>query len=61
MIPTFIVILILASSAGLCQPDLITIRRGPLRAMKLLSKIHEDACCVGFKQTLVPYKVIVYG
>ena len=51
---------ILASSADLCQPDLINIGRGPLRAIKLLDKIQEDACFVGFKQTLLPYKVIAY-
>ena len=48
---------ILASSADLCQPDLINSGRGPLRAIKLLGKIQED---VGFKQTLLPYKVIAY-
>ena len=47
------------SSADLCQPDLITIRQEPKRAIKLLSKIQEDACFVGFKQIL-PYKVIAY-
>ena len=51
---------ILASSADLCQPDLINIGQGPLRAIKLLGKIQEDACFVGFKQTLLPYKVIAY-
>ena len=49
---------ILASSADLCQPDLIKIRLGPLRAIRLLSKIQEDACFVAFKETLLPYKVI---
>ena len=38
---------ILASSADLCQPDLINIGRGPLRAIKLLGKIQEDACFLG--------------
>ena len=33
----------LASSADLCQSDFIKTRLGPLRAMKLLSKIQEDA------------------
>ena len=48
MTPAFIMKFILASSADLCQPDLITIRRGYLRAIKLLSKIQVDACFVGF-------------
>ena len=39
----------MASPADLCQPDLINIGRGPLRAVKLLGKIQEDACFVGFK------------
>ena len=51
---------ILASSADHCQPDLIKIRQGPLRAIKLLSKIQQDACFVAFKLTLLPYKVIMY-
>ena len=59
MPPAFIMKFILASSADSCQPDFIKIRRGPLRVIKLLSKIQEDACFVGFKQTLLPYKVQV--
>ena len=52
---------VLASSADLCQPDLINIGRGPLRAIMLLAKYKRmDACFVGFKQTLLPYKVIAY-
>ena len=31
----------------------IKIRWGPLRVNKLLNKIQEDACFVGFKQTLL--------
>ena len=42
MPPAFIMKFILASSADPCQPDFIKIRRGPLRVIKLLSKIQED-------------------
>ena len=51
---------ILASSADLCQPDLVKIWLGTLRAGELLSKIQDNACFVGFKQTLLPYKVVAY-
>ena len=40
----------LPSSAVLCQPDLVEIRLGPLRVIKLLNKIQENAYFVGFKQ-----------
>ena len=33
---------------------------GTLRAGELLSKIQDNACFVGFKQTLLPYKVVAY-
>ena len=55
----FIMKFILALSADPCQPDFIKIRRRPLRVIKLLSKIQEDACFVGYKQTLLPYQVQV--
>ena len=55
----FIMKFILASSADLCQHDFIKIRRGPLRVIKLLYQKQEDACFVGFKQALLPYKVQV--
>ena len=59
MPPAFVMKFILASSADPRQPDFIKIRQGPLRVIKLLSKILEDACFVGFKQTLFPYKLQV--
>ena len=48
---------ILASSADLCQPDLVKMWLGTLRAGELLQ---DNACFVGFKQTLLPYKVVAY-
>ena len=52
----FIMKFILASSADLGQPDFVKIRWGPLRALKLLSKIQEDACFVGCLQNIISIK-----
>ena len=43
-----------ASSADLCQPDLVKSRLGPLWVIKFFSKIQENAYFVGFKKILLP-------